>query len=168
MLYVCSLHEMPYHARALRPEYLISLVQPEFQPPTPADVPPERHLRIEVHDISEQAEGVVAPEEEHVRELIDFLRRRNASERVLMHCYAGVSRSMAAALIGLVLDVQGKELEAALRLRAAAPHALPNARIIALADRILERQGRLVAARVAMGPASLTIETPLVELAPIR
>ena len=67
-----------------------------------------------------------------------------------------------------LLDAEGREQEAALALRAAAPHALPNTRIIALADRILGREGRLVAARDAMGPATPVTEGPLVELVPLR
>ena len=85
-----------------------------------------------------------------------------------MHCYAGVSRSMAGGLIALTLDAEGREEETARVLREAAPHALPNARIIALADRILDRQGRLVAARDSMGPATPVTEGPLVELVPLR
>ncbi len=168
MIYVCSLHEMPYHVRALRPGYLVSLVQPEFQPPTPDEVEIHRHLRIAVHDVSEHADGAVTPEEEHVDELIAFLRAWPGDERLLIHCYAGVSRSMAAALIALALDADGQELEAARILREAAPHAHPNARIIALADRLLGREGRLVAARAAMGPGTPVLEGPLVELAPLR
>ena len=42
-------------------------------------------------------------------------------------------------------------------MRKAAPHAWPNARMIALADEILGCEGRLIAAREAMGPAELTL-----------
>lgn len=166
MIYVCSLHEMPSHARYLRPGYLISLIQPEFQPPTPDEVPIERHLRIAVDDVSQEAWGAVIPEEEHIQNLVAFLDQRNREEGVLIHCYAGISRSTAAALIALVIDMDGQELEAARILRRAAPHAKPNQRIIALADQILGRQGRLVAAREAMGPAELAYEAPLVTVAP--
>ncbi len=68
MIYVCSLHEMPYHVRALRPGYLVSLVDPEFQPPTPDEVEIHRHLRVAVHDVSEHADGAVTPEEGDKRE----------------------------------------------------------------------------------------------------
>ena len=36
--------------------------------------------------------------------------------------------------------------------------------MIALADQILRSDGRLIAAREAMGPAMLTLPTPLVQL----
>ena len=166
MIYVCSLHEMPSHARLLRPGYLVSLIQPEFQPPTPDEVTVEHHLRLAVDDVSQQAWGAVVPEADHVRNLVTFLDQRNRDEGVLIHCYAGISRSTAAALIALVLDMDGREMEAGQILRRAAPHARPNQRIVALADEILGKQGRLVAARLAMGEATLAYEAPLVTVAP--
>ena len=167
MIYVCGLHEMPMHVRVLEPGYLISLVQPEFQPPTPDEIAPGRHLRLAVDDVSQPVAGYQAPGESDVNQLIGFLRSWPGDEPLLIHCYAGVSRSTAAALIALALNADGRELEAARRLRQAAPHAQPNSRIVALADRLLGRGGRLVAAREAMGPASLVFEGPLVELSPL-
>lgn len=167
MIYICNLFEMAHHARVLRAGYVVSLVQPEFQPPTPAGVRPERHHRVAVHDISEPMEDSVVPGEEHVRGLIAFLDDWPGSEPLLVHCYAGVSRSTAAALIALTLGAEGREMEAAQALRDAAPHAQPNARIIALADQLLGRGGRLIAARNAMGPAELVAEAPLVSLRPL-
>jgi len=167
LIYVCNLFDMPYYARALRADYLVSLVQPEFQPPTPAGVRSERHLRVAVHDISEPMEGSVVPGEAHVRELIKFLCDWPGSGPLLLHCYAGVSRSTAAALIALTLRAKDREMEAAQVLRDAAPHAHPNARIIALADQLLDRNGRLIAARSAMGPGEPVGEAPLVALRPL-
>ena len=167
MIYICSLFEMPLHVRALRPRYLVSLVQPEFQPPTPREVSPARHLRVAVDDVSEPGDGFVAPEQAHVRELIEFLRLWGGASPLLLHCFAGISRSTAAALVALSLDADGRELEAAQILREAAPHAHPNALLVSLADRLLGRQGRLVAARESMGPAIPLFEAPLVELPPL-
>jgi predicted protein tyrosine phosphatase len=168
MIYVCGLDEMPLHVRELQPGYLVSLVQPEFQPPTPPEVRADRHLRVAVDDISEPMRGYVTPGESDVQKLIDFLRGWPRDEALLVHCFAGISRSTAAALIALVLEADGREMEAAQRLREAAPHAQPNGRIVALADRLLGRQGRLVAARQAMGPAVAVFEGPLVKLSPLR
>jgi predicted protein tyrosine phosphatase len=80
------------------------------------------------------------------------------------HCAAGISRSMASALIALVLKAGGREPEAAQSIRVAAPHAHPNRRIVALADEILGLEGRLIAAREAMGPAEPMMHGPLVRL----
>lgn len=168
MIYICSLFELEYHFRLLRPGYLISLVQPEFQPPTPSGLASDRHLRVAFHDVSEPVEGAIAPDERHIDELVRFLQGWPGDEALLMHCYAGVSRSTAGALIALALDLDGRELEAARLLREAAPHAHPNFRMIVLADQVLGREGRLIAAREAMGPGRPVLEGPLVELPPLR
>ena len=98
-----------------------------------------------------------------------FLRRwKPEAGPVLIHCYAGVSRSMATALIGLVLKAPVREAEAALALRAAAPHAQPNRRMVAIADEILGCGGRLVAARETMGYAPAVERGPLVALRLLR
>jgi hypothetical protein len=60
-------------------------------------------------------------------------------------------------------------MEAAEQLRRAAPHAYPNRRMIALADQLLQCDGRLIAAREAMGPprlplTRLSLSGPLVQL----
>jgi len=69
-----------------------------------------------------------------------------------VHCYAGISRSTAAAFISAcVLNPERNEAEIAARLRAASQTAYPNRRLIALADRHLDRKGRMVAAVEGMG-----------------
>jgi predicted protein tyrosine phosphatase len=121
-----------------------------------------------VDDISEPLPGHTVPGEDHVRALIEFMRGWHNGGRpggpILMHCLAGISRSMAAALICLALRVEGDEDGAARRLRQAAPHASPNRRIVALADHLLGRGGRLVRAREAMGEPEITGAGPLVRL----
>jgi predicted protein tyrosine phosphatase len=164
MIYVCSLWEMEAHVRELSPGCLVSLVGPAEQPPTPARIPAERHLRIAVDDISEPLPGYIVPEEHHISSLIEFLRCWQGDRPVLMHCLAGISRSMAAALIALALETEGREAEVAQQMREIAPHAQPNRRMVALADGLLDRHGRLVAAREEMGPAELLLHGPLVRL----
>ena len=166
MIYVCSLFEMERYVRQLQPGYLVSLIQPELQPPTPGGLEPARHLRVAVHDVSEESWGSIVPEDEHVRSLVSFLEERSRDEGILFHCYAGISRSTAGALIALAIDMEGRELEAAHLLRRAAPFAQPNSLLIALADRILGREGRLVAAHRSMGPREPAFEGRLVEVAP--
>jgi predicted protein tyrosine phosphatase len=165
MIYVCNLMEMPAHAAALRVSHLVSLVAPDELPATPPCIRSDRHHRIGVHDISEPLDGHILPAEEHVDELIGFVRSWRPEEApILIHCVAGISRSMAAALITLVIKAPRREVEAARHLRGAAPHAYPNRRMIAVADQLLGCQGRLVQAREAMGPADLLPFGPLVGL----
>jgi predicted protein tyrosine phosphatase len=164
MIYVCNLAELEHHARTLRPSHLISLVAPEEQPPTPDPIDGNRHLRVEINDISEPVQGQIMPSEKHVRDLIRFVDGWPAAAPLLVHCVAGISRSTAAALITLTSRALGREEEAARRMRKAAPHAQPNRRMVALADEILGCQGRLIEARETMGPANGVIQGPLVQL----
>lgn len=164
MLYVCSLLEMPDHVRALRPDHVVSLLPRDEQPPTPPGLARERHLRIEIDDISEARDGHVLPDVPHVAILIDYLRRTAEGDTILFHCFAGVSRSTAAALIALAVDDPAGVDAAAARLRDLAPHAHPNRRMIAVADELLGFGGRLVAAREAMGPGDIPLSAPLVRI----
>ncbi|WP_250130390.1 tyrosine phosphatase family protein, partial [Escherichia coli] len=79
-----------------------------------------------------------------VLKLIEFAHEWDQTAPLLIHCWMGVSRSPAAAVIAaLSLYPDQDETELALRLRAASPYATPNARIIAIGDRLLGRKGRL-------------------------
>jgi predicted protein tyrosine phosphatase len=69
-----------------------------------------------------------------------------------VHCYAGVSRSTAAALITTcALDPTRDEQAVADLIRARSPTATPNLRLVAVADALLKRQGRMVAAAERIG-----------------
>jgi predicted protein tyrosine phosphatase len=165
MIYVCNLRDLPAHIRAVGPSHLVSLVSEDEQPATPVGMLVDRHLRVVIHDISEPLVGHILADEQHVAGLIGFVRAWPHEEApMLIHCMAGISRSMAAALIALVTKASGREMEAAEQVRRAAPHAFPNRRMIALADHLLNCEGRLIAAREAMGTPRLTFSGPLVAL----
>lgn len=72
---------------------------------------------------------------------------------------------MAAALITAASRAPERELELALRLRQAAPHAQPNRLMIEFGDALLGCNGRLVAAADAMGAAVPIEQAPLVRFA---
>jgi predicted protein tyrosine phosphatase len=164
-IFVTSLFDMPYYVEELAPARVVSIIQPELQPDRPACLPETAHLRVGVHDISEQRAEQILPGHADVAALIEFLEGWNPMEGALLtHCYAGVSRSTATALIAAVLKT-GDPAWSARRLRAASPHAYPNRRIVALADEILGLAGALVSACEAMGESSISVaEGPLTVL----
>ena len=98
-----------------------------------------------------------------MRVLIDFLRDWRVQAPLLVHCYAGVSRSTATALIARVVKTNDP-YQAAMALRQAAPHARPNSLMIELADDILGLDGSLIEAKQAMGEGVITEDNVLVEL----
>ena len=100
-----------------------------------------------MNDICEPQPGLVLPCETHVADLVRFAREWDRQAPLLIHCWAGISRSTAAAFISLcALNPDGSELELARALRRASPTAYPNRLLVALADEVLSRNGRMIAA----------------------
>ncbi len=132
---------------------MISLIAEGQDFHRPAVIAKERHLKLGMNDISFAGTGnLVAPQEAHVREIIDFTRSWDRASPLLIHCWMGVSRSPAAALIAS-LAVAPDEADDLLvrRLRAASPYATPNARLVEIGDDLLGRGGALVHAVKTIG-----------------
>jgi predicted protein tyrosine phosphatase len=164
-LIICSLARLPDVIADKRPSHVMSLLSPDLMIEPLAHLPSERHLRLTVHDIHEPTPGMIAPDEAMVASLLRFGRGWDAERPMVVHCLAGVSRSSAAALaIACDRNPAVAEIEIALRLRALGAHIFPNRRITALADAMLERDGRLIAAVEAMGGDDLEAEHSPVEL----
>lgn len=158
-IWVSSLARVHDVAAAARPERIISLLSPEDSFPVLGGYDDQRHHRVGVHDIREPAEGLVAPGGDHVRALIGFLEGWRPEAPLLVHCWAGVSRSTATAFIAACMhNPDADEYEIALALRAASPTAWPNTRIVAFADELLARRGRMLEAIEAIGPGAPAIE----------
>ncbi len=132
---------------------MISLMAKEQSFHRPAVIKANRHLLLGMNDISFAGTGdLVAPQEVHVRDIIDFARNWDRAAPLLIHCWMGVSRSPAAALIAaLAVHPEEDDMVLALRLRSASRYATPNTRLIMIADEVLGRKGRLVDAVKAIG-----------------
>jgi predicted protein tyrosine phosphatase len=133
--------------------YAITLINGQMMAelPTPSGVDPAHHLRLTMNDIDRPAEGLIAPEPGHIHQLVAFLQAWDRQSPLLVHCHAGISRSPAAAFIALCsLNPSLDEVELAQRLRASSPAAKPNRLLVRLADEILGRQGRMIAACAAL------------------
>src|ERR1700678_2980346 len=141
------------------PSHLVSLLSPEHMIPTPPGFPAARHLKLGVNDIVDPAAGTAPPQRAHIDALLEFSRGWDASKPIVIHCWAGISRSMASAFV-ILCDRLGpdREIEIALAMRRRAPHAQPNALLVRHADEALGRSGRMVAALEAMGPSSMAAE----------
>ena len=103
-------------------------------------------------DIVAPVPGQVLPERIHLDELLGFVLAWDRTEPMVIHCWAGVSRSTAAAYIAAcALKPERDEFAIARALRAASPTATPNARLVALADAALGRGGRMNEAIAEIG-----------------
>lgn len=132
--------------------HVVTLININTVVERPPSILPERYLFIGVSDIVVPLEGHVTPGEEHVSRLVDFVRDWDAKSPMVIHCWAGVSRSTAAAYIAAcLLNPEQDEIKMAWRLRRASPSATPNPKLVAIADKMLGRQGRMVSAIAAIG-----------------
>lgn len=127
---------------------MISLMSKEHTFHRPAVIKADRHLLLTMNDISFAGTGdLIAPQEAHVGAIVDFATGWDRSTPLLIHCWMGVSRSPAAALIAaLAVHPELNDQTLVRHLRSASPFATPNTRLIAIADEMLQRKGRLVAA----------------------
>ena len=152
MIHVCPLSKVEATVAEARAERLISLLAAETAMTRPAAILEANHLWLSMHDIVAAQEGMTQPGEAHVRTLLDFARDWDRARPLVVHCYAGISRSTATAyIIAAGLAPERDEFELAATLRRLSPSATPNPRLIAVADDILGRNGRMVEAINAIG-----------------
>jgi predicted protein tyrosine phosphatase len=151
MIIVCPLNAVPGLVASRKVSHVLSLLGPEMTPPTLA-LPRDCHLRLTLHDINEPLEGYTHPEPWHVEEILGFVAGWDRSGPLLIHCYAGISRSTAAAFTAMcALHPRADEAELARELRSHSAVASPNRRMVAIADELLGRDGRMVEAVSAIG-----------------
>jgi len=153
MIHVCSLARLHDTVRETGARHVVTLIKDISLVHRPAAIRAENHLLLDMDDINDPIDGYVAPAEEHVGELLAFVRAWDREAPLVMHCYAGISRSTAGAFVAAcALNPQRDEGTIARAIRDASPTAMPNIRIVMLADRLLARNGRMVTAVRTMGP----------------
>jgi len=151
-LHVCPLSRLTETLAGTGADHLVTLVRQDTPVQRPHGIRPERHLVVGVSDIVAPLEGHVLPDETHIAPLIAFAHAWDRRRPLVLHCYAGISRSTAAAYIAAcALDPGRDEAALARTLRRAAPSATPNRLFVEIADRLLGRGGRMSAAVAAIG-----------------
>ncbi len=158
MIHVCSLARLHETVTGTGARHIVSLLGDE-PVERPRGIAAENHLWLRLHDISSPLDGCVLPEEEHVADLLQFVRRWDRRAPLVVHCYAGISRSTASAFASVcALASHRDEASIARALRRASPTATPNMRIVSLADRLLGRDGRMIAAIETIGRGVIAAE----------
>jgi predicted protein tyrosine phosphatase len=165
MIHVCSLSKVEETVTKTGAGRLLSLLAAGTDVIRPASILAENHLHLVMHDIAVAQDGMTMPGEEHVRALLDFAYRWDRAKPMVVHCYAGISRSTASAyIIAAALAPKRDEAELAKTLRFLSPSATPNTRLIAVADTLLGRDGRMIAAIAAIGRGADAFEGTPFEL----
>lgn len=156
---VTPLRTLPEVIKTYKPSHLITLLSDKHMIETPAEIPQANHLRLEFSDITAPETGLTMPGKSHVERLLAFGHGWSGSAPLISQCWAGVSRSMAAAYI-LMCDMagEGSEYAIARKMRDTAPQANPNRLLVALADQIMGREGRMIDAVEDMGRAKFMEE----------
>lgn len=153
MIHVCSfarLHDTVAETGAGR---VVTLMRDTWMVKRPAGIAEDDHLVLELDDIVEPIDGQTPPGEQHVAQLLDFVRGWDRRTPLVVHCWAGISRSTASAFTAACALVPERDEAAFARaIRDASPTAMPNIRIVAFADRLLGRDGRMIKAVEALGP----------------
>ncbi|SCX93406.1 tyrosine phosphatase family protein [Microvirga guangxiensis] len=151
MLTVCGISELPEQKeRAVT--HVLSILDPDHPDPDAFSAyDPHYRTILRFHDIINPIDGMILPQPEHVEAVLRFGddvaagKVERAEGHLLVHCHMGISRSTAA-MVTLMTQTNVDENEERLfeRLLEIRPQAWPNSRMIAFADDMLSRNGRLV------------------------
>jgi len=159
MIHVCSLARLYDTIDETGARHIVTLLRLADRVERPRHIDAANHLVLAVDDIAAPSEGYTLPGQEHVERLVAFVGQWDRKTPLVVHCFAGISRSTAAAFTAAcVLNPQRDELQIARAIRAASPTAQPNTRIVAVADQLLKRNGRMIRAVESLGPGTLASE----------
>ena len=152
MIVVCSLREAQNQISKHEAKRAVTILGPGTDLPRFDGVDPDDHLRLTFHDIAAASPGLNPPQTQDMVSLLTFLRQWDKQQPMIIHCWAGISRSTAAGYIATcLLRPKADEFELAGELREASPSASPNPMLIALADEALGRDGRMRQAIASIG-----------------
>jgi predicted protein tyrosine phosphatase len=151
-IYVCPLSRLGETVHKTGARHIVTLINQDTLVDRPESIEVGNHLFLGMHDICDPIDGMICPSENHVDEFLDFVGRWDRQTPMVIHCYAGISRSTAAAFSAYcAMRPDIDEAEIARRIRERSPEATPNARIVQMADDILDRGGRMVEAAAGIG-----------------
>ncbi len=151
MIHVSSLSALGSVAARLHRYDLLTLLSPDYPETDWSALACDRHLRLAFHDIVEPTPGLTAPDRDMMQAVLDFGRNGGRQHALLIHCWAGISRSSAAAFAIACDRNPGFERDIAAELRRRAPSATPNRLMVRLADDLLQRDGRMIEAIDGIG-----------------
>ncbi|HTH17666.1 MAG TPA: protein-tyrosine-phosphatase [Magnetospirillum sp.] len=147
-LTICGLAELCLHGAAGVTDVL-TILDPGWPDPEDFAVwPAHRRTTLRFHDIVTERDGMAPPQVAHVRAILEWGQDAVDGEvnHLLVHCHMGISRSTAAAAMLMAQHNDGREEEVFAEIRRIRPSAWPNSRMLAMADGLMGRGGRLVEA----------------------
>ena len=159
MIHVCSLASIHDVVTRTGASHLLTVISSGTPGERPAGIAADRHLYREFNDITAPARGLVPPSPAHVERILAFGRAWDRKAPMVVHCWAGVSRSTAAGyILSHALTPGSNAHDLARLLRARAPWATPNSRMIGFADDLLGAGGAMKEAISAIGRGAMAYE----------
>lgn len=162
MIIVCSLKDLESVCNSVKKGYLISVIDPGFIPKTPKGI--KKHLKLGFDDIVEiKKENLIhrdlsvsnylnflndqiLPNNEHIDQIIKFISTWNKIDPIIIHCWCGVSRSMAVAAY-ILCKMNIKQIESNIKyIRYIAAHANPNKLMLKMFEKSLKIEGQIIKA----------------------
>ena len=97
MIHVCSLAALSDTVKATGASHVLTVMANVAQVQRPESVLEANHLRVQMDDITEHMDGFLAPSDQHSEQVLNYVRGWDRSAPLVVHCYAGISRSTASA-----------------------------------------------------------------------
>lgn len=161
---ICPVSEAARILQRERPSHIVSLASPD-QPQRLPKAPGVALLTLRMHDIPQPAADRLAPTRAMIEDLLAFTDGWTGEHPLMAQCWAGVSRSTAAAYIAACQKFPERaERDLAAILRRASPVATPNSLMVEHADALLRREGRMIAAIGEIGRGADFVDFSATEL----
>src|ERR1700686_2461067 len=99
MIHVCSLARLDDTVEDTGASHVVTLLRDIdlIARLPPKGVDRKNHLIVRIDDVTCPLDGYTHPGEEHLQQLLDFVREWDRAAPLVLHCYAGISRSTAMA-----------------------------------------------------------------------
>ena len=153
MIIVCSLKDLETVCDSIKPSHVISVIDPGYVPKTPKGV--KHHLKLgfddiveissnnQIHRLNTDKVPQLPPNIFHVNEIINFMNSWNTVSPIVIHCWCGISRSMATATY-IMCKYDHSNIDRNIRfIRSIAPHANPNKVLISLFEKSLNLENQI-------------------------
>ena len=126
MIHVCSLARLYATVDETGARHIVTLLKVPDRVERPAHIEPDNHLVLTIDDISMPMDGYTCPADEHVAQLIAFVGKWDRAAPMVMHCFAGISRSTAGAYVAAcALNPERDEMQIAWDIRRAPRSPMP-------------------------------------------
>ena len=168
MIIVCSLNDFSNVCESIKPTHAISVIDPGFAPKTPDFV--KNHLILEFHDIVNIDDEIpinVISKQKKIKSTLfnkknaylisEFIKNIDINTNIVIHCWCGVSRSMATATFLMCNLDKSNVVKNVKYIRSIAPHAQPNKLMMSYFEELLDTNGNILST-FEKNPCSITYD----------